>query len=227
MLIKSFSADVQSNRMIALLLGAFRSPRLHVLLVLDALLIVTHVLVASSPEESVNAWARFLRIDRERSLSKWIESVQLFAAFLLLTRHAQSLKRQVYLMVAGLIAFMLLDNLLELQVIFAPWLAPEQQDSAEFVMVAALATVLAAWALISYCRAGEFERAELGAMLIVLAIFTLFAVLIDFLHERIAAPGSAIYASLSVVEDGGELVTLSLLLAVVVQITRPASIAKK
>jgi hypothetical protein len=188
---------------------------------LNLLLILIHVLVASSPNEDAESWTGFLRIDRDRSISEWFESAQLAAAILLLAVHARAHRRPTCLMIAALLAFMLLDNLLEVREHVALWwLAPEHQATAEFAMVAVVTPFLGGLAFLAYRRACQVERTELAAMLTVLAFFLLFAVVIDFLHSVVSAPGSVLHAALSVVEDGGELITLSFLLSVVVELTR-------
>ncbi len=207
----SFTSSLVLNRhdpIAGLILKGLRSPVLKALTAVNCLLIVVHVVVASSPSEDAESWTGFLRIDRDRSISEWFESVQLAAAILFLTVYAWQRRRSTGLMVAALLHVALW------------WLAPEQQAVAEFVMVAVVTPFLGGLAYLAYRRACQGERSELAAMLIVLSSFALFALVIDFLHPVLSSPGSILEAALSVVEEGGELVTLSVLLAVVIELTR-------
>jgi hypothetical protein len=204
-----------------LLTASLRSPILWALLVIDLVLIIVHLLVALSPNEEVGSWTDFLRVDKDRSLSEWFEFTKLGFAILLLVRHARRQQHRAgYLMVAALLALMLFDNIVEVRLHTAEWLAPGRLATAELVLVSATAPFLAGLMYLAFRGAKSDERSELAAILIVLAVFALFAVVIDFLHEVALMYGPTIYGGLSVLEDGGELITLSLLLALVIHLTR-------
>jgi hypothetical protein len=198
---------------------SLRLRMLHVLVLVDLLLIAVHLVVAMSPDEESWAWSYYLRIDTDRSISEWFESAKLATAALLLVRYAPH-HRTSYLIVAALLASMLFDNLFEVREYFALLLAPDAQANGELALVAAAAPFIAGLAYFTLRRSGPEERSELAAIGIVLAAFALFSVAIDFLHEFTMVPGSTVYGAMSVFEDGGELVVLSVLLGLVVHLTR-------
>jgi hypothetical protein len=206
----------------AILMESLRLPILHRLVAINLLFILVHVVVAAMPSEDAESWTGLLRIDRDRSLSEWFESVELLGAILLLVPSARKRQRGDYHVVAVILAFMLLDNLLELREFVALLVAPGNQAMAEIVMVGAVAPVFTGLAIRVYRRADAPAQGELSAIFLVLVLFGMFAVVSDFLHEILTAKGSLPYAALSVIEDGGELVTLSLLLAIVIRVTRQA-----
>lgn len=203
--------------------GALRSPLLRQLLLLDALLIAIHLLVATSPREAHWWWADTLRIDRDRSLSEWVETAKLATAILLLLLlvHVRQAQRPCYRTVAALLAFMAIDNILGLHENLALF-APGSQMLGEFLLVSGICLVVAGLAWFTYRRAAAYERSALVAIGLVLVLFGLMAVGVDLLHELTLPLGLAVYAAFAVLEDGGELVTLSLLLALVVHLTRGA-----
>jgi hypothetical protein len=204
----------------AILMDGLRLPILHRLVAINLIFSLAHVFVAAMPGEDAESWTGLLRIDRDRSLSEWFESLELLGAILLLVSSARERQRRGYRVVAVILAFMLLDNLLELREFVALLVAPGDQAMAEVVLVGAVAPVLTGLAIRVYRQADAPERGELSAMFLVLVLFGMFAVVSDFLHEVLAAKGSLPYAALSVIEDGGELATLSLLLAIVIRVTR-------
>jgi hypothetical protein len=197
---------------------------LRLLVTIDLLLILMHVNVALSPDEVQGAWSDFFRIDRDLSLSEWFETAMMSAAIMMIVADARRLRRPCYLLLAVLLTAMLLDNVVGGHEKVGAWLAPEKRAVGEFALVAATTMVFAALACLAHRWARANERSGLGAMLIVLAVFALFAVAVDFMHELALALGPAIYAALAVVEEGGELLSLSVLLALVSHLTRSAPV---
>jgi hypothetical protein len=194
-------------------------PLLRLLLLLDTLLITIHFFVATSPKEADWWWADTLRIDRDRSLGEWVEAAKLVAAILLLILHARHHQRSSYPKVAALLAFLAIDNIFEVHETLAPF-APGSQVLGEFVVGSAICLVIAALAWFTYRRAEPCEQNALLAIGLVLALFGFISVGLDLLHEMTLPLGLPVYAAFAVIEDGGELVTLSLLLVLVVHLTR-------
>lgn len=201
----------------SIILHALRSPAFRVLTLVNLVLIAIHVVVAISPDEESRPWSSFLRIDHDRSLGEWFESAQLLYVLVLIARPRRQIRAARGLL--GLVfAFMLVDNLVEIRESASLWIAPGRRHLMELLLVVALAPLLAIAAIGACRRSPRVERPRLVALSVAFAAFALFAVLIDYLNEFVRDYGPHASAIARVVEDGGELLTLSLLVVVAARI---------
>ena len=199
---------------------ALHSQALHALLLMNTMFVIVHLFVATSPNEDAWPWARYLRIDHDRSLSEWFETAQLTSAMLFLVAYYRRSNRSIFLSLAILIAVMIVDNILELRLHLGHWLYHGNSGVGELLVVAIPAPLLAYAIYVQYRHADEQQQSELAAMFLVLAIFASFAVVADFVPEIAIGFSSTVYGFWSLIEDGGELMTVSLFAVVVWKATR-------
>lgn len=94
---------------------ALRSRALHSLTLANLLFVGVHLFVATAPNEKAWTWSRYLRIDHDRSLSEWFETVQLATAMVFLLSTYCRFKQSVFLIMTILVAVMIIDNLLQVR----------------------------------------------------------------------------------------------------------------
>lgn len=203
---------------------ALRSRALRALTLTNLLFLAVHLFVATAPNEEAWTWSRYLRIDHDRSLSEWFETVQLATAMLLLLSFYYRFKQLVFLIMTVLVAVMIIDNLLEVRLHVGRWLYSSSLGFGELMVVTLVAPFFAVAVWVQYRETDEQQRVALAAMILVLTLFGLFAIVADLVPELMVGLSSTAYGFCRLIEDGGELLTVSLFTVVVWLATQQSSL---
>lgn len=199
---------------------------LAVFLSFDLLLIAAHLFLGLS---SVLGWSLpwpwFLHIGRDWSAGETMNYLKwLIVVYVCFVAYSRS-KSPIYLGLAALFLVSLLDDSLQLHERGAEWIAKNFDltnivgDSSahqvrELIIWAALGIVVLAPLVIGWVKSDISERRRCIPALMLFTGVVFFAVVVDVIHEAVfrGSNESSIYSGLlGVVEDGGEMIFVTLL----------------
>lgn len=183
------------------------------LLLSDLAFIALHV-VARTAEMT----DRMYRLDHDGSYAEWFQYAKETAIVLGLAALASRIRAPLYGAWATLFAYLLLDDHLSLhergglllaQALDLPAaIGLRPQDFGELGVSLAAGTLLLAAVLVAHRRAARLDRQVSSRLVVLLAVLVFFGVGVDMLHimfEQLPMKG------LTVIEDGGEMVAMSLI----------------
>lgn len=143
-------------------------------------------------------------------------------ALLLVATHAKS-RQAVHLALALLFAACALDDSLALHERFGSWLStarPLSQGTGELLAWAAIGLIPAAAVAVGYLASDSKSRTQARALLLVFGLLLTFAIGVDQLHDFVRRTVGNLETLFTLLEDGGELVAITLACAVSVGIFR-------
>jgi hypothetical protein len=195
--------------------GVFRHHELLLLLLAaDLVFIVLHVLHMYTPFADNLSFS----LEEDRGYGEVFQYVKFFWICLMLTLAFRHSRQLVYCAWALLFSYLLLDDALliheKLGVYLAealeiePMLGLRPQDFGELMVSAAAGSVLLSLIALAYLRSGNEAKSFSIAMAALFGILVFFGVGVDMLHSALRdMPGGSL---LGLLEDGGELVAVSL-----------------
>jgi hypothetical protein len=175
----------------------------------DLLFILLHVAAVNG---LIGGDERLFRVDHERSLSEWFGYAKLFASSVLVFYLSAS-RRHYQLMPLALAIFYLgLDDALRLHERMGEVLVPAHDNAGEalFMLIVGGATVM--MAVIGYMLSERLRRIQIISVLLPILLLGVFAIVIDAFHEFVIRFVPASDGLMGLLEDGGELVSMSVLL---------------
>lgn len=175
----------------------------------DLLFILLHVAAVNG---LIGGDERLFRVDHERSLSEWFGYAKLFASSVLAFYLSASRKHYQLMPMALVIFYLCLDDALRLHERMGEVLVPAHDNAGEalFMMIVGGATVM--MAAIGYVLSERFGRIQMISVLLPILLLGVFAIVIDALHEFVIRFVPTSDELLGLLEDGGELVSMSVLL---------------
>lgn len=179
----------------------------------------------------------WLRLDRDRSISEFFEYVATLAAALLILRAWWSTRQPIYLAVAVVFLVMAFDNALMLHewtaitLVDRGWLATPfgkapAHARGELVFHAVAGGGLVVLAAIAFHRSGFRHRVRGLILLAPVGLAMGFGIGVDYV-QALSGGRSWLRYALSVVEDGGELLAIVLLLLLSIGIVRQLPVASE
>jgi hypothetical protein len=189
---------------------------LWILLAVDGLLIAAHVFVVGN-EKSVfplrfdvdTATRDFFSLTRDRSLSEWWEYTKTGLSAVAFGVAAKRRRTAFYAVLAGLLALATVDNAMGLHEAVGGWTGSALGDLSFFAAVG-----LASLALLVWCWPRDsVESKNSFIALKLLMLLAAFVALSDYLTATVTHVIPKTSAVGGLIEDGGELVSISLLLA--------------
>ena len=188
---------------------------LCLLLLLDAIGIALHLLVWL-PDRALPLFS----LERDGSYSEVFEYVKLLWLAVLLAVLARRQRSWSYLPAALLVLYMLADDAMGLHeglgetmvqlFDFQAGFGLRAKDFGELAVSVAAGLVFLPLLLLGYWRAAPAVRRTLLDFALLLAVLVFFAVGVDMLHSM-TGPSGSLYRAVGVLEDGGELVTMSVM----------------
>ncbi|MFP4144593.1 MAG: glycosyltransferase [Phycisphaeraceae bacterium] len=175
----------------------------------------------------VPAWVGDIRL--EGSLSERFQHVKEAGLALVGFTAAVRFRQAAWLAIGLVGSYLLLDDALQLhervggmlvaELGLSGWRGFRGQDFGELCFFVVVGTAVVGVGGLFYRRGGVFEQQRLRLLLIPLGLLVLFGGVVDLIHYVVPNPLPG-YFSWSLVEDGGEMVAVSLLLAMAVAATR-------
>ena len=197
-----------------LLKNAMWLPCFGFLVCVDLILIGLHfVLTGMSSHDDAPVSADWGRIDRDGSVSEIVEYAKLALSGCILFRICTLDRRQVFMPVAVVIFFLLADNAFGLHEHLALSLYPGHQNSGEFLFMGLAGLGFLGATAAGWLKATGAERIEMLAIGMAVGLLGMFAAGVDAVHVVAIRPYPLLDRPLALLEDGGELVALSVLLA--------------
>lgn len=190
-------------------------PFLVLLLAADAAFLVLHLLHASLglPEDGQ------YRVDRDGGYPEVFQYLKNFWAVVMLGVVAARERRPGYLPWALMFAYLLADDALQIHERAGrvmPWglnavlgLEGVPRGLCELALSASVGAVLLAPIALAYLRGDDRARGVHRNLFMALACIAFFGVAVDWVHTA-ADRGSALYEAMAVLEDGGEMIAVSL-----------------
>jgi hypothetical protein len=160
-------------------------------------------------------------IERDWSYAEIFGYIKILVIIITLASINKVWKRPVYLTFIVVFVFVLADDALQLHerfgeriavtLEFGPWGGLRARDPGEMLVWAAAGIPLLGAAAFALVRSPEQDRRN-GLLLIAgLAVLALFAVVADMAHVALGSAFRGAYDLLTLIEDGGEQITLSLI----------------
>lgn len=156
-----------------------------------------------------------------------VEYAKLAFSALILTAASLRQRARELLPIAAMLVLVLLDNSLTWHQQMGLRLVPANRHIVEALYFAVIGAVLLAAGWIIFLAAAWFRRPEVLAIALVTGALGFFAVAVDALHVPISSFLPRLDRWLAILEDGGELLTLSVLLAVCLAIGRNAGATER
>jgi len=188
---------------------------LGLLLLVDAICIALHLLVWL-PDRTLVLFS----LERDGSYSEVFEYAKLLWVAVLLVVLARRQRSWSYLPPALLVVYLLVDDAVALheslggtltdRLGFEARFGLRAKDFGELAVSAAAGLLFLPALALAYWRAAPPVRRTLLDFALLLGVLVFFAVAVDMLHS-LAGPAGFWYRAIGVLEDGGELVTLSVL----------------
>lgn len=161
---------------------------------------------------------RLFRVDKDRSLSEWFEYAKLFASSVLIFYLSTSRKFYQIMPMALVIFYLCLDDSLRLHEYMGDVLVPAHDNAGQalFTMMVGSATVIVA--VIGCMLSQRLGRIQIISVLLPILLLGGFGSIVDAFHEVMMrfVPGAD--NLIGFVEDGGELVSMSVLLLTCVRL---------
>lgn len=197
-----------------ILRSLIRSRMLWGLLIIDAAFLALHLAVTGfSLIDTAPSTANWARVDRDGSVSEVWELILLSSAALALIMLAKINRRIVTVPLAAILAFLAADNFLRFHERFAGVLLPGRQDSGEllfFVLVLFASAALTVW---SWYGATSRERSFIVAIWCGIMLLGAFGAGVDAIHAIASRWFVQAERTVGIVEDFGELVSISIIAA--------------
>ena len=197
-----------------LLVSALRQRLLFVLLAIDAGLILLHIgIIGVTPNEHLPPWTNWFRLSNDGSLAEIFEYLQVIGGAVLLLGVARTRLAPI-VPIALILFYIVVDNALSLHEWAAYFILPDHQNRGELLVSAGIGLIMAAAGVFAFRHADRQERAAIIAVGLGVASIGAMAVGVDGLHAVGKQYSFALGRVLLVLEDGGELIAQSILLAV-------------
>lgn len=166
---------------------------------------------------------RLFRVDKDGSLSEWFEYAQLLLSSVLVFHLSAHRKHYALMPMALLLFYFCLDNAFRLHERMGEILIPAHDNAGEalFTMMVGGATVT--MAAIGYMLSERPARIQIISLLLPILLLGAFGNLVDALHELIIRFGLSSGELMGLLEDGGELVSISILLLTCVRLASPGA----
>lgn len=200
-----------------LVAGVMRSRLFLLLLAIDALLITVHMFVATRPWETPQSPIEYLRIDKDKGLAEWFEYGLLAAALVCAILSFRATRRSYFLFVAALLGYFLVDDAFGLHELGGRLLDSAAPELGEIVPSAIAGSLLFCWGLFELIKSPQADRPFLMAVALITGYIAFFGVFVDAFHGHFIAPHSLLDGPMTVIEDGNELVGISLFCALMVR----------
>ena len=205
----------------------FHGGILIALLAADAGFVAAHLIGEwLTPDRDV--W-KMLSIFYDRSFPEMFGYLKWIATAVLLVMAGRRLEQPVLYWLAALVTFMLLDDSLRLHENLAGWLRESftlpriaglrEQDSGELIFAAGFVVLLLLPLILRILRSDLAGQRMAVGFLVLLVLFGLCAVVFDMLHS--AMPDGWMRESMGFLEDGGEMIAQSLMVAYAWVLARP------
>lgn len=211
------------------LVGIVSINALVCLLAVDAVLIVLHVLTGMFMEKIPPA----LNIAMDRSLAEWFGYAKLACAALLLWLAYRASRIPVLFSFVVIFVAMAADDSLELHENLGGWIADvlpplgaagwREQDFGELLMLGAMGVMLLPVLVFGAVKTLPQDRSTGLGLAIGAALLAVFAIGVDAVHGPACSAVAEVpycFQFLDLVEDGGEMIAQSLILAHVVVVYR-------
>lgn len=199
---------------------------LIVVLAIDAVLIVMHCGLVLHQRGLLGVdtntwpmWAGRFDLSRDWGIGEYAEYAKAAAAAVFLAAAFVFSRRPIYLVFAAIFAYTGIDNAFRLHEQAAgPASGDVQVGELAYFGVAAIAII----AVIAFAwpRGATAHKVHAQVMLVVVLVYGAFAVGVDAVHFFVAYHVAYTDAVLGLLEDGGELVTLSIAVAVSLAVAR-------
>jgi hypothetical protein len=191
------------------------------LIVADLAVIALHMLHEYLPRRvfELDLFGRGFYVDTEGGFGECFQYAKLgVTAGLLLLIYARR-RAPSYLALAVVFAYLLLDDAFQIHEFvglhlvsrlgLAGLVGARPQDSGELIVMAATGSVLLAQLALAYRASGTEDRRPVPVYLALLILLAFFGVFVDMLHMALRG----IVTGLALVEDGGEMLVVSLIVA--------------
>lgn len=179
-----------------------------------AFFVLVHLAVASRPWELEVEWTAYFRLDRDRSVSEWFEYALLLTASLAAFSISRGHGAIAYRLLFVLFAFLLIDNSMRIHENIGQWLSEDRPHLAEMAFNLGVGAIFGLWGLFALARSDTPARALLIASGTILVAIAIFGIAVDTVHGRYF-PNGRIHSILVIVEDGGEMIGVAYLCAMV------------
>lgn len=189
------------------------------LLLVDAVLIAVHVWA-----DTKGMGNPLLYIDKDRGYAEFFQAMKYAYAAVLLVSHCAARREWYLLMWATLLCYFLIDDLFMVHEIkggivasrlgLRPTLGLRAQDLGELIVTAAVALVMGVPILVAYLKGSPGIRWACRILAGLVAALAMFGVVIDMAHI-VMLPSLAGFDWVALLEDGGEMLVISLLLVFV------------
>lgn len=196
------------------------------LLIFDAALILLHVFIVKFPHAVPNVFPNVLpklgfwgRIDRDGSIPERYEAAKMACGAMLLFTVSYRRAQPLFAVLGLMILYLTADNLLRFHESFGRLIGVEQQIGELALMSLFGVTLLGTIALIASRGSADDKPALLGVILSVL-IFGFFGTGVDVAHAVVDRVTPSLSYTFVLIEEGGELIAQSLVLACCVRVFR-------
>lgn len=192
------------------------------LLIFDAALILLHVFIVKFPHALPNVLPKLAfwgRIDRDGSIPERYEAVKMACGAMLLLIVAYRNAQPLFIAPGLMILYLTADNLLRFHESFGQLIGVEQQPGELALMALFAVGLLAVIALIASRGSTDNKPALLGVIFSVL-IFGFFGTGVDVAHAAVDLVAPSLSYTFVLIEEGGELIAQSLVLACCVHVFR-------
>ena len=192
-----------------LMIAFSRQPGARLIILIWATLMFMHAyVVASDMQDDM----RPFMLDIERGVSEHWEAAMLLTASALLVFRSAQRGRYGYLVPAFIVLYMAVDGWTQIHETVGHALWPEHKNAGEFSFMATVgASALGALCLV-IGRSSVDQKRELTCYAILFVLFGMFGTVVDAIHAILLKIFPALHQSLNLIEDGGELLVISLML---------------
>jgi hypothetical protein len=175
------------------------------------------------------------RIDRDWSFAEWFNYLQTTTCAVLLLGVFRATRQPLYVAWALIFLFVVMDDSLKIHEGMASYLVGtfgvpalpglRPHESGELIAWSVIGSVLVGILWWSIARSGRGARAAGGVLALAFAALIFFGIGIDMAHIAFTQTGTGLYALLGVLEDGGEMLSIALALALALLLYRHPAIA--
>jgi hypothetical protein len=210
------------------------------LLACNLLLVVLHAAHYVCVRHGLDAWPRDPRfsLDSNVGFAQLFSSIQTLLLIGLLLQLARRTRETLYLALAAVFLFVLIDDGLAVNQVLGALVVPalglvdlpriKAESLGEMVVYGLVAVPLLATVAVTFARATPEHRAAGLGFLSLLALLTFFATVMDLVHLAFINSFRASQLVLEVTEEGGEMLTESLaLMLALTLVRRPPAIAPR
>jgi hypothetical protein len=169
-------------------------------------------------------------IGRDRSYAEMFGYLKIAIIILLLISFQREWKRPIYLALIPIFTFVFLDDAFQVHerlglaiadaLALQPFAGLRARDFGELIVWTAFAVPLFAVALAAFVRSPQADRSNGVLLISAFAVLVLFAVVADMAHVLVRGTFRGTDLLFTVIEDGGEQITLTLTCGIAVLIRR-------